>query len=236
VIAMNAKVKGGIAVGMLVGLVAVATAVALIAAVPAPAPAEVEGTTIPDTVSAIGDKLHESGEAELTGKTGSSQVGDAGAPNEDAAETSDEAVAIETEEGRAEPLEAVEAGGAGEADAEAETQRAAAPAAASEPKRHWVTDYKTVWVPKVETVIDAPAHDEPVYETRDVLVCNACGFRTVSGNEMGSHLSAHALKGIDEGYHSAQEKYQAGTRTVPAVTHEVDNGSYQKVESGGHWE
>lgn len=122
----------------------------------------------------------------------------------------------------------------------AQTAEAGAPAPAHQPSatsgKAWIVDYKEVWVPKVETVVDVPAHEEPVYGTRDVLVRNACGYRTESSGSMGSHLSDHAAKGVDEGYTSRSEKVQTGTVSVPAQTHEVDNGHYEKVEADGHWE
>ena len=119
-----------------------------------------------------------------------------------------------------------------------EPRTAPSAAAAQEPQanRKWVVDYEEVWVPSIETVVDEPAHEEPVYEKRDVLVCNACGYEAAGGNDMGAHLSAHALEGIDEGYSAMPRRVQVGTKTVPAVTHEVDNGHFERIECGGHWE
>ncbi|MBQ9003034.1 MAG: hypothetical protein IJ087_14370 [Eggerthellaceae bacterium] len=121
-------------------------------------------------------------------------------------------------------------------DGEPQTAPEAAARQESQTARKWVVGYEEVWVPSIETVVDEPAHEEPVYEKRDVLVCNACGYEASGGNDMGAHLSAHALEGIDEGYSAMPRRVQVGTKSVPAVTHEVDNGHFERIEHGGHWE
>lgn len=226
------KARKGAVAGVLAGLAAVAAAVAFTAAAPAPAPAEPASPAVAEVASEVrgvlagpGETVHEysGGEVSEAGPAlsarhdGGSPATSSGSASSGIGGSSPEASLIP--EAAQESLQAVESANNGGAR-----------------ERHWVVDYKTVWVPSIETVVDAPEREEPVYESHDVLVCNACGYSTESGNEMGSHLSQHAVQGVDEGYCSVVEQVQVGTRTVPAVCHEVDNGHYEVRESGGHWE
>lgn len=230
------KARKGAVAGALAGLAAVAAAVALTAAVPAPAPAEPAAPVVEEAVSEVGSILAGlGGMAHEYGGSGASEAGPALSARHDGGSPATSSGSASSGIGGSSPEASLNGDPIPEAAQESlQTVESADNGGARE--RHWVVDYETVWVPSIETVVDAPEREEPVYESHDVLVCNACGYSTESGNAMGSHLSQHAVQGVDEGYCSVVEQVQVGTRTVPAVCHEVDNGHYEVRESGGHWE
>ena len=78
--------------------------------------------------------------------------------------------------------------------------------------------YEEVWV------VDVPAssYEEPVYEEREVNVCNTCN--TVIQGDPGDHAKAHMLNGENGGHHGEWITVQTGTRTVEVS----EQGHYEK--------
>jgi len=95
-----------------------------------------------------------------------------------------------------------------------------------EPAKHWVVDYKQVWVE------DSPAWDEqiPVYSQVEESVCNVCGA-VVTGNE-AAHGKTHMMAGEGSGHHTEYVDALVGYDTV----HHDASGHWETVEDGGHWE
>ena len=96
----------------------------------------------------------------------------------------------------------------------------------------WVDDYKTVHHER-EWIVTG-THEEPVYETRWVNVCNDCGVQLADANFRREHLLWEADNGGRGSYHAEEQQVQVGTKTV--------EGGYwkeaydEKVKDGGHWE
>lgn len=110
----------------------------------------------------------------------------------------------------------------------------------------WVDDYKTV-----QTWVDPVTHEEPVYGTTYVYVCNQCGAELADANARMEHF-------LDSdtcvSYKAVGKKVQVGTETVTDKegyyktetvkdgghyeTKTVKEGYYktEKVKDGGHWE
>ena len=96
----------------------------------------------------------------------------------------------------------------------------------------WVDDYKTVHHER-EWIVTG-THEEPVYETRWVNVCNDCGQQLVDDNQMDEHLLWEARENGGTGsYHAEEQQVQVGTKTVD-VKKWVEPYD-EKVESG-HYE
>lgn len=58
-------------------------------------------------------------------------------------------------------------------------------------------------------------HEEPVYETRWVNVCNDCGKQLTDANQMGDHLVWELRENGGTGsYHAEEQQVQVGTKTV----------------------
>ena len=57
-------------------------------------------------------------------------------------------------------------------------------------------------------------HEEPVYETRWVNVCNDCGVQLADANFRREHLLWEADNGGRGSYHAEEQKVQVGTKTV----------------------
>lgn len=97
----------------------------------------------------------------------------------------------------------------------------------------WVDDYKTVHHER-EWIVTG-THEEPVYETRWVNVCNDCGKQLVDANLRREHLLWEARENGGTGsYHAEEQQVQVGTKTV-------EDGYWkeaydEKVKDGGHWE
>ncbi len=110
----------------------------------------------------------------------------------------------------------------------------------------WVDDYKTV-----QTWVDPVTHEEPIYGTTYVYVCNQCGAELADANARMEHF-------LDSdtcvSYKAVGKKVQVGTETVTDKegyyktetvkdgghyeTKTVEKGYYktEKVKDGGHWE
>lgn len=96
----------------------------------------------------------------------------------------------------------------------------------------WVDDYKTVHHER-EWIVTG-THEEPVYETRWVDVCNDCGKQLVDTDQLMSHLNWEVDNGGRGSYHAEEQQVQVGTKTV-------EDGYWkeaydEKVKDGGHWE
>ena len=92
-------------------------------------------------------------------------------------------------------------------------------------ERVWVDDYK-----EVKTWVEPVTHEEPVYETWWIDVCNQCGAELADSNARKAHYMA-----TDDcwSYRTVKKQIQTGTTTV------VDKEGYyktEKVKDGGHWE
>lgn len=57
-------------------------------------------------------------------------------------------------------------------------------------------------------------HEEPVYETRWVNVCNDCGKQLVDTDQLMSHLNWEVDNGGRGSYHAEEQQVQVGTKTV----------------------
>ena len=57
-------------------------------------------------------------------------------------------------------------------------------------------------------------HEEPVYETRWVDVCNDCGKQLVDTDQLMSHLNWEVDNGGKGSYHAEEQQVQVGTKTV----------------------
>ena len=95
----------------------------------------------------------------------------------------------------------------------------------------WVVDYKTVHHER-EWIVTG-THEEPVYETRWVNVCNDCGVQLADANFRREHLLWEADNGGRGSYHAEEQQVQVGTKTVD-VKKWVEPYD-EKVESG-HYE
>lgn len=113
-------------------------------------------------------------------------------------------------------------------------------------KKVWVVDYKTIHHPAEPAVTktvhhEAVTHEEPVYDTTIVYVCNQCGAELADANARKAHF-------LDSdtciSYHTADKQVQVGTETIidtPAWDEEIVVTPAKKawdetVEDGGHWE
>ena len=96
----------------------------------------------------------------------------------------------------------------------------------------WVDDYKTIHHERKWIVTGT--HEEPVYETRWVNVCNDCGKQLVDTDQLMSHLNWEVDNGGKGSYHAEEQQVQVGTKTV-------EDGYWkeaydEKVKYGGHYE
>lgn len=116
----------------------------------------------------------------------------------------------------------------------------------TEREKVWVVDYKTIHHPAEPAVTktvhhEAVTHEEPVYDTTIVFVCNQCGAELVDANARMWHF-------LDSdtciSYHTDDKQVQVGTETIidtPAWDEEIvvtpaKKAWDEKVEDGGHWE
>lgn len=95
----------------------------------------------------------------------------------------------------------------------------------------WVVDYKTVRHEGYWKVTGS--HEEPVYETRWVNICNNCGMQLSDAN-LNEHLLWELETNGAGAYHAEERQVQVGTKTVEDK--EWVEPWDEKVESGGHWE
>lgn len=96
----------------------------------------------------------------------------------------------------------------------------------------WVDDYKTVHHER-EWIVTG-THEEPVYKTRWVNICNNCGIELEDANFRREHLTWELKTNGAGAYHAEERQVQVGTKTV-------EDGYWkeaydEKVKDGGHWE
>lgn len=96
----------------------------------------------------------------------------------------------------------------------------------TKPSKKWVEDKERVWV------VDKPAWTEkvPIYETRELSICNNCGA-DITGNTV-AHCKTHTLAGEGGGYHSEVKQVQTGTN----IKNHPEEGHWETKVVGGHWE
>lgn len=96
----------------------------------------------------------------------------------------------------------------------------------------WVDDYKTVHHER-EWIVTG-THEEPVYETRWINICNNCGKELLNADQEKQHLTWELKTNGAGAYHAEERQVQVGTKTV-------EDGYWkeaydEKVKDGGHWE
>lgn len=93
-------------------------------------------------------------------------------------------------------------------------------------------------------------HEEPVYETRWVNVCNDCGVQLADANFRREHLLWEADNGGRGSYHAEEQQVQVGTKTVedghwkeaytevitPAWTETVTPAYDEEVFANDNWD
>ena len=93
-------------------------------------------------------------------------------------------------------------------------------------------------------------HEEPVYETRWVNVCNDCGVQLADANFRREHLLWEADNGGRGSYHAEEQKVQVGTKTVEdgywkeaytevvskAWTETITPAYDEEVSENDHWD
>ena len=85
-------------------------------------------------------------------------------------------------------------------------------------------------------------HEEPVYETRWVNVCNDCGVQLVDANFRREHLLWEADNGGRGSYHAEEQQVQVGTKTVEdghwreAYTETITPAYDEEVSENDHWD
>ena len=93
-------------------------------------------------------------------------------------------------------------------------------------------------------------HEEPVYETRWVNVCNDCGVQLADANFRREHLFWEADNGGRGSYHAEEQQVQVGTKTVedghwkeaytevitPAWTETITPAYDEEVSENDHWD
>ena len=100
-------------------------------------------------------------------------------------------------------------------------------------KKVWVEpEYKTVYHPVVTKKVNHPAetrqvwvdpvtHEEPIYSTTLVHICNQCGAELADANAVMEHLDSDTCVS----YRTVEKKIQTGTKTV------TDQKGYYKTET-----
>ena len=93
-------------------------------------------------------------------------------------------------------------------------------------------------------------HEEPVYETRWVNVCNDCGVQLVDANFRREHLLWEVDNGGRGSYHAEEQQVQVGTKTVEdgywkeaytevvskAWTETITPAYDEEVSENDHWD
>lgn len=128
----------------------------------------------------------------------------------------------------------------------------------TEREKVWVVDYKTIHHPAETKKVNHPAetkqvwvdpvtHEEPIYSTTLVHICNQCGAELADANAVMEHLDSDTCVS----YRTVEKKIQTGTKTVTdkkgyyktetvkdawTETVVVKEAWDETVEDGGHWE
>ena len=86
------------------------------------------------------------------------------------------------------------------------------------------------------------SHEEPVYKTKWVNVCNNCGKELLDDNQMGDHLEWELETNGAGAYHAEKRKVQVGTKTVEdgywkeAYTETVTKAYDEEVSANDNWD
>ncbi|GHU82425.1 hypothetical protein AGMMS50284_4260 [Clostridia bacterium] len=87
-----------------------------------------------------------------------------------------------------------------------------------------------------EWVVDQAAisHEEPVYETVNIIICNACeaDVTSLSQDELNAHMEAHILVGEVGTWRSETKEVQIGTETIVTVP---EIGHYETTVTKEAW-
>ncbi len=183
-----------------------------------------EGADAAQDAAAAGDGQT----AEAAAGTEETATGDpAGAPASSAPE---DKAAPSSGSGNSSGSKATSGGSSSGGSSSGSSSKPAASAPEKEEHKHdWQPVYEKQWVENWVTVTDEAAWDEPIYAKVDV--CNKCGTQFESSSEAAAHREEYALKG--EGGHSSYgKKVQVDTKHHDAVTHQEDQGHYEKVKTG----
>ena len=93
-------------------------------------------------------------------------------------------------------------------------------------------------------------HEEPVYETKWVNVCNDCGMVMKDADQEEEHLTWEVDHGGRGSYHAEKKQIQVGTKTVedghwkdaydevitPAWTETISPAYDEEVSENDHWD
>jgi len=111
-------------------------------------------------------------------------------------------------------------------ESKSETNPNTSAPAQSMPQRKWVEDTEQVWV------VDKAAWTEsvPVYSSVEVSICNICG-QDVTGST-SAHAKAHMEAGEGSGHHSEARRE---ITNYDSINHE-EEGHWESIAVGGHWE
>lgn len=116
-------------------------------------------------------------------------------------------------------------------------------------------DAKTVYHDAVTKHHDAEwvvtgTHEEPVYETRWVNICNDCGKELLDDNQLDEHIFWEMDNGGRGSYHAEEREFQVGTKTVEdghweeaydevitkAWTETISPAYDEEVSENDHWD
>ena len=86
------------------------------------------------------------------------------------------------------------------------------------------------------------SHEEPVYKTKWVNVCNDCGMVMKDAEERETHLTWEVDHGGRGSYHAEKKQIQVGTKTVEdgywkeAYTETIKKAYDEEVSANDNWD
>lgn len=104
----------------------------------------------------------------------------------------------------------------------------------------WVDDYKTVHHERKWIVTGT--HEEPVYETRWINICNNCGKELLNADQEKQHLTWELKTNGAGAYHAEERQVQVGTKTVEdgywkeAYTETITKAYDEEVSANDNWD